>query len=166
MFISTYRFVSGGHLKGQQEKKTHRYKFLLIDSHRSLLIVVSSSHTSTSLQNIHTHTGGIKLQRRVFSEDGHSVKMSIFGVILALIFPHSDLIRTRITLNTDTFHALGPLILVIIKPMLDMVRHGEYNFHVCHWCQLAGLYSSYQPFGIYLIYILYWKKETNCKIIS
>ena len=151
MFISTYRFVSGGHLKEQQEKKTHRYRFLLIDSHRSLLILVSSSHTSTSMQNIHTHTGGIKLQRRVFSEDGHSVKMSIFGVILVRIFPHSDWIRTRITLNTDTFHALGTLILVIIKPMLDMVLHGEYNFHVCHWCQLAGLYSSYQPFGIYLI---------------
>ena len=125
--------MSGGHLKEQQEKKTHRYRFLLIDSHRSLLIVLSSSHTSsTSMQNIHTHTGGIKLQRRVFSEDGNSVKMSIFGVILARIFPHSDLIRTRISLNTGNFHALGPLILVIIKPMLDMVHHGEYNFHVCH----------------------------------
>ena len=36
-------------------------------------------------------------------------KVSIFGVILVLIFPHSDWIRkvmTRITPNTDTFHAL------------------------------------------------------------
>ena len=33
-------------------------------------------------------------------------KVSIFGVILVRIFSHSDWIRTRITPNTDTFHAL------------------------------------------------------------
>ena len=32
--------------------------------------------------------------------------MSVFGVILVCIFPDSDWIRTRITLNTDTFHAV------------------------------------------------------------
>ena len=32
-------------------------------------------------------------------------KVSLFGVILVRIFPHSDWIRTRITPNTDTFYA-------------------------------------------------------------
>ena len=32
--------------------------------------------------------------------------MSVFGVILIRIFPHSDWIRTRITPNTDTFHVV------------------------------------------------------------
>ena len=33
-------------------------------------------------------------------------KVSMFGVILACIFPHSVQIRTRVTSNTDTFHAV------------------------------------------------------------
>ena len=33
-------------------------------------------------------------------------KVSVFGVILVHIFPHLDWIRTRITLNTDTFYAV------------------------------------------------------------
>ena len=32
--------------------------------------------------------------------------MSVFGVILVRIFPPSDLMRTRITPNTDTFYAI------------------------------------------------------------
>ena len=33
-------------------------------------------------------------------------KMSVFGVFLVRIFPHSDWIRTRESPNTDTFHAV------------------------------------------------------------
>ena len=32
--------------------------------------------------------------------------MSVFGVFLVRIFPHSDWMRTTITPNTDTFHAV------------------------------------------------------------
>ena len=32
--------------------------------------------------------------------------MSVFGVISVHIFPHSNWIRTRLTLNTETFHAV------------------------------------------------------------
>ena len=33
-------------------------------------------------------------------------KVFVFGVILVRIFPHSDWIRTRLTLNTNTFYAV------------------------------------------------------------
>ena len=32
--------------------------------------------------------------------------MSVFGVIMVRIFPHSDWIQTRITPNTNAFHAV------------------------------------------------------------
>ena len=34
--------------------------------------------------------------------------MSVLGVILVCIFPHSDWVRTRISPNMDTFHAEWP----------------------------------------------------------
>ena len=37
---------------------------------------------------------------------GTAWKVSVFGVILACIFPHSDGIRTRIILNLNTFYAM------------------------------------------------------------
>ena len=43
----------------------------------------------------------------LFLKHRHCVKMSIFGVILVCIFPHTDCIRIRITPNTDTFYAVG-----------------------------------------------------------
>ena len=36
-------------------------------------------------------------------------KVSVFGVILVRLLPHSDWIWTRITLNTDTFYAVYSL---------------------------------------------------------
>ena len=36
----------------------------------------------------------------------YTQKVLVFGVILVLIFPHSDWIRTRTTPNTYTFHAV------------------------------------------------------------
>ena len=39
-------------------------------------------------------------------EMGTAWKVSVFGVFMVRIFPHSDWIRTRKTLNTDTFHAV------------------------------------------------------------
>ena len=52
-------------------------------------------------------------------------KVSVFGVFLVLIFPHSDWIWTRKTPNTDTIHAV--LVDLLVKLALwDSVAFVEY----------------------------------------
>ena len=46
--------------------------------------------------------------------------MSVFGVILIRIFPHSDWIRSRITPNTDTFYAVK-LVKIAVKLILNFL---------------------------------------------
>ena len=50
-------------------------------------------------------------------------KVSVFGVFLVCIFPHSDWIRTRKTLNTDTFHAVAMITLLEKKTSFFIFQH-------------------------------------------
>ena len=58
--------------------------------------------------------------------------MSIFGVFLVRIFPHSDWIRTRKTPNTDTFHAV--LVLHINNELKSEARQYQ------KWAQISIIY--------------------------
>ena len=58
--------------------------------------------------------------------------MSIFGVFLVRIFPHSDWIRTRKTPNMDTFHAV--LVLHINKELKSEARQYQ------KWAQISIIY--------------------------
>ena len=72
--------------------------------------------------------------------------MSVFGVILVRFFPHSDRIRTRITPNTDTFHAVSTtnfqyLIEKIIYERIgwiDQLICSQYKLSECFCCKRAS----------------------------
>ena len=73
-------------------------------------------HEKKSLAAENTLEGTMKLDRRdprnlpnslwIKSHLSTVWKVSVFGVILVHIFPHSDWIRTRITPNADTFYSV------------------------------------------------------------
>ena len=51
------------------------------------------------------HFPGVALLMKSFLRDT-AQNVSVFGDILACIFPHSDLIQTRITPNMGNFHTV------------------------------------------------------------
>ena len=71
------------------------------------------------------HPAKICVLTFLFLKHRHCVKMSVFGVILVRIFPHTDCIRTRITPNTYTFYAVGLSIASVYRslPCLKTCYH-------------------------------------------
>ena len=65
------------------------------------------------------------------SQRQHCGKVSVLGVFLVCIFPHSDWIRTRKTPNTDTFDAVQ--LSFSMKKSYHVVKgYLRYKFIFCH----------------------------------
>ena len=92
--------------------------------------------------------------------------MSVFGVILVRFFPHSDWIRTRITPNTDTFHAVSTtnfqyLIEKFIYEFIgwiDQLTCSQYKLSECFCCKRA----SYKILSY--IWLNVWSSYRRCSV--
>ena len=60
-------------------------------------------------------------------------KVSVFGVILVRIFPHSDQIRTRIILNTGTFYT------ALRNKIQHSTKKGCKNNNCCFYLSLSSI---------------------------
>ena len=64
----------------------------------------------------------------VMIEAQTAYKMSVFGVILAHILRHSYWIQTKITTNTDTFHAVPTWIIKKIRQLIQEINNTHWSY--------------------------------------